>query len=164
MKHLFSEAFKSELSNSKVIATATISKIEDAVPIGEALLSGGINTIEVTLRTPAALGAMKALADNLPEINIIAGTVIDQDQVSQVIDAGAICGVSPGLNQKILDEALALKFPFAPGIATPSEIELGLEYDCDIFKFFPSESLGGVDFLENMYKPYAHKGLSLIHI
>ena len=79
MKHLFSEAFKSELSDSKVVATATISKIEDAVPIGEALLSGGINTIEVTLRTPAALGAMKALADNLPEINIIAGTVIDQD-------------------------------------------------------------------------------------
>jgi 2-dehydro-3-deoxyphosphogluconate aldolase/(4S)-4-hydroxy-2-oxoglutarate aldolase len=162
MKHLFSEAFKSELSNAKVIATATISKIEDAVPIGEALLSGGINTIEVTLRTPAALGAMKALADNLPEINIIAGTVIDLDQVSQVMDAGAICGVSPGLNQKILEKALALKFPFAPGIATPSEIELGLEFGCDIFKFFPSENLGGVDFLESMYKPYAHKGIQFI--
>lgn len=162
MKHLFSEAFRSELSSAKVIATATLPKVEDALPVGEALLSGGINTIEVTLRTPAALGAMKILADNLPEINIIAGTVIDLDQVSQVMDAGAICGVAPGLNQKIIEKALALKFPFAPGIATPSEIEQGLEYDCDIFKFFPSESLGGIDFLENMYKPYAHKEIQFI--
>ena len=77
MKQLFSEEFRSGLSSAKVIATATISNVEDALPIGEALLGGGINTIEVTLRTPVALKAMKVLADNLPEMNLIAGTVID---------------------------------------------------------------------------------------
>ena len=162
MKQLFSEEFRSGLSSAKVIATATISNVEDALPIGEALLGGGINTIEVTLRTPVALKAMKVLADNLPEMNLIAGTIIDLEQVSQVIDAGAICGVSPGLNRKIIEKSLALKFPFAPGIATPSEIELGLDYDCDIFKFFPSENLGGLGFLENMFKPYAHKEIQFI--
>lgn len=162
MKELFTEEFRSELNKSRVIATVTIREPKDALPIGEALLKGGINTIEVTLRTPVALESMKLLSDNLPEINLIAGTVIDLDQVKEVIDAGAICGVSPGLNVKIIEKALELNFPFVPGIATPSEIELGLDYGCDIFKFFPSEKLGGVDFLENIYKPYAHKGIKFI--
>ena len=114
------------------------------------------------MRTPAALEVMKIIADNYSEMIVMAGTVITPIQVRQVQDAGATCAVAPGMNERVLQAALEAKLPFAPGIATPSEIEQALEFDCDILKLFPAEPMGGLKYLKSMQAPYAHLDLQFI--
>jgi 2-dehydro-3-deoxyphosphogluconate aldolase/(4S)-4-hydroxy-2-oxoglutarate aldolase len=162
MKTLFSGEMRSRLAASRAVATVTIENVVDAKPLAEALLAGGIECVEVTLRTPAALDAMKSIADSFPQMMVMAGTVITPDQVKQVQDAGASCAVAPGMNRRVIEIALEAKLPFGPGIATPSDIETALEYDCDILKLFPAEPLGGLAYLKNMQAPYAHLGLKFI--
>ena len=84
------------------------------------------------------------------------------DRVRQVQDAGATCAVAPGMNPLVLQAAIEAQLPFAPGVATPSEIEQALEFDCDILKFFPSEPMGGLKYLKSMQAPYAHLDLQFI--
>ncbi len=162
MKHLFTSEMRQQLAASRAIATVTVQNIEDAKPLADALLAGGINAVEITMRTPAALEVMKIIADNYSEMIVMAGTVIKPIQVLQVQDAGAICAVAPGMNARVLQAALEAKLPFAPGIATSSEIEQALEFDCDILKFFPSEPMGGLKYLKSMQAPYAHLDLQFI--
>ncbi|MCH2036328.1 MAG: bifunctional 4-hydroxy-2-oxoglutarate aldolase/2-dehydro-3-deoxy-phosphogluconate aldolase [Puniceicoccaceae bacterium] len=162
MKNLFTNQLRKQLSASRVIATVTIEKVEDAKPLAEALLSGGVHAVEVTLRTPLALEAMRNITQNFPELLVMAGTVITPQQVKQVQDAGAVCAVAPGMNRRVVEAALSVGLPFAPGIATPSEIEAALEYDCDLLKYFPAESMGGLRYLKNIQAPYAHFGLKFI--
>lgn len=162
MKTLFNQTLRQEIATSRVIATVTIENSDHAKPLAEALLEGGVHAIEITLRTPVALEAMRLVAQSFPELLVMAGTVIVPDQVKAVQEAGAICAVAPGINRKVIEAALDAKLPFAPGIATPSEIETALEYDCDILKFFPAEPLGGLAYLKNMQAPYAHLGLQFI--
>ena len=153
---------RGQLSTSRAIATVTIDKVEDAQPLAEALLSGGVHVVEVTLRTPLALDAIRSITENFPELLVMAGTVITPKQVNQVQDAGAVCAVAPGMNRRVIEAALSAGLPFAPGITTPSEIEAALEYDCDLLKFYPAESMGGIRYLKNMQAPYAHLGLKFI--
>ena len=162
MKHLFTSEMRQQLAASRAIATVTVQNVEDAKPLADALLAGGINAVEITMRTPAALEVMKIIADNYSEMIVMAGTVIKPIQVLQVQDAGATCAVAPGMNARVLQAALEAKLPFAPGIATPSEIEQALEFDCDILKFFPSEPMGGLKYLKSMQAPYAHLDLQFI--
>ena len=162
MKNLFSESMRQEIAASRAIATVTIENTESAKPLAEALLAGGIRCIEITLRTPAALESMQIVAQAFPEMQVMAGTVIAPEQVKAVQDAGAVCAVAPGTNRKVIEAALDANLPFAPGIATPSEIETALEYDCDILKLFPAEPLGGLSYLNNMQTPYAHLGIQFI--
>ena len=162
MKHLFTSEMRQRLVTSRVIATVTVQDVEDAKPLADALLAGGINTIEITMRTPAALQAMKIIAENYSEMLVMAGTVISSLQVRQVQDAGAICAVAPGMNARVLQAAIEAELPFAPGVATPSEIEEALEFDCDILKFFPAEPMGGLKYLKSMQAPYAHLDLQFI--
>ncbi len=162
MKTLFNQTLRQEIAASRVIATVTIENSDHAKPLAEALLAGGVHAIEITLRTPVALEAMRLVTQSFPELLVMAGTVIVPDQVKAVQEAGAICAVAPGINRKVIEAALDAKLPFAPGIATPSEIETALEYDCDILKFFPAEPLGGLAYLKNMQAPYAHLGLQFI--
>ena len=114
------------------------------------------------MRTPVALRVMQVIAENYSEMLVMAGTVITQTQVRQVQDAGAICAVAPGMNARVVQAAVDAQLPFAPGIATPSEIEQALEFDCDILKLFPAEPMGGLKYLKNMQAPYAHLGLQFI--
>lgn len=162
MKNLFTNQMREQLSASRAIATVTIDKVEDTQPLAEALLSGGVRVVEVTLRTPLALQAMRSIAKNYPELLVMAGTVITPQQVKQVQDAGAVCAVAPGMNRRVIEAALSAGLPFAPGVTTPSEIEAALEYDCDLLKYFPAESMGGIRYLKNMQAPYAHLGLKFI--
>ncbi len=162
MKHLFTSELRQQLATSRAIATVTVQNVEDAKPLAEALLAGGIIAVEITMRTPVALKVMKIIADNYSEMIVMAGTVITPIQVRQVQDAGATCAVAPGMNERVLQAALEAKLPFAPGIATPSEIEQALELDCDILKFFPSEPMGGLKYLKSMQAPYAHLDLQFI--
>ncbi len=153
---------REQLSASRAIATVTIDKVEDTQPLAEALLSGGVRVVEVTLRTPLALQAMRSIAKNYPELLVMAGTVITPQQVKQVQDAGAVCAVAPGMNRRVIEAAFSAGLPFAPGVTTPSEIEAALEYNCDLLKYFPAESMGGIRYLKNMQAPYAHLGLKFI--
>ncbi len=162
MKNLFTNQMREQLSASRAIATVTIDKVEDTQPLAEALLSGGVRVVEVTLRTPLALQAMRSIAKNYPELLVMAGTVITPQQVKQVQDAGAVCAVAPGMNRRVIEAAFSAGLPFAPGVTTPSEIEAALEYNCDLLKYFPAESMGGIRYLKNMHAPYAHLGLKFI--
>ena len=162
MKHLFTSEMRQQLAASRAIATVTVQNVEDAKPLADALLAGGINAVEITMRTPAALEVMKIIADNYSEMLVMAGTVITPIQVRQVQDAGATCAVAPGMNSRVLQVAIEAQLPFAPGVATPSEIEQALEFDCDILKFFPAEPMGGLKYLKSMQAPYAHLDLRFI--
>jgi 2-dehydro-3-deoxyphosphogluconate aldolase/(4S)-4-hydroxy-2-oxoglutarate aldolase len=162
MKDFFTKAIRAKLAATRAVATVTIHEAQAAKPLAEALLAGGIRCLEITLRTPAALEAMRVVAKAYPEVMVMAGTVITPEQVRQVQDAGAVCAVAPGMNRAVIEAALATKIPFAPGITTPSEIEAALEYNCDILKFFPAEPSGGLPYLKNMQAPYAHLGLKFI--
>ena len=162
MKHLFTSKMRQRLAASRAIATVTVRNIEDAKPLADALLAGGINAVEITMRTPVALQVMEIIAKNYSEMLVMAGTVLTPIQVRQVQDAGAVSAVAPGMNSRVLQAAIEAQLPFAPGIATPSEIEQALEFDCDILKFFPAESMGGLKYLKSMQAPYAHLDLQFI--
>ena len=162
MKHLFTSEMRQQLAASRALATVTVQNVEDAKPLADALLAGGGNAVEITMRTPAALEVMKIIADNYSEMLVMAGTVITPIQVRQVQDAGATCAVAPGMNSRVLQAAIEAQLPFAPGVATPSEIEQALEFDCDILKFFPAEPMGGLKYLKSMQAPYAHLDLRFI--
>jgi 2-dehydro-3-deoxyphosphogluconate aldolase/(4S)-4-hydroxy-2-oxoglutarate aldolase len=151
-----------KLQESAVIAVLILDRVEDAVPLAEALLAGGVNAMELTLRTPAALGALKEITANVPGMLAGIGTILTLDQVKDVVDAGAAFGVAPGMNPRIVEAALAAGLPFAPGICTPSDIERALEFDRRFLKFFPAEPSGGLKYLESIAAPYAHLGLKYI--
>ncbi len=141
------------MSLTPVLPVVTIEDKAQAVPLARALLAGGVNTIEVTLRTPAALGAIRAIADAAPEMIVGAGTVLTEDDLKAAIDAGARYALSPGGTKKLMKAAANAKVPFIPGVATSSEIMRGLELGYTHFKFFPAEQLGGVAALKGIGAP-----------
>jgi 2-dehydro-3-deoxyphosphogluconate aldolase/(4S)-4-hydroxy-2-oxoglutarate aldolase len=151
-----------KLQKSAVIAVLILDRVEDAVPLAEALLAGGVDAMELTLRTPAALGALREITAKVPGMLAGIGTILTPDQVKEVVDAGAAFGVAPGMNPRIVEAALSAGLPFAPGICTPSDIERALEFDRKFLKFFPAEPSGGLKYLESIAAPYAHLGLRYI--
>ena len=150
------------LQQSAIIAVLILDRVEDAVPLAEALLEGGVNAMELTLRTPAALGALKEIKAKVPQMLAGIGTILTTDQVKEVVDAGAAFGVAPGMNPRVVEAALAAGLPFAPGICTPSDIERALEFGRTFLKFFPAEPSGGLKYLEAIAAPYAHLGVKYI--
>lgn len=145
-----------------VVAVLVVDREEDAVPLAEALMRGGIRAMELTLRTPAALGGLRAIRRAVPEMIAGVGTVLTPEQVDQVLDAGAAFGVAPGLNPRVVARAREIGLPFAPGIATPTDIELAVEMGCRLLKYFPAQSLGGLKRLKDMDAPYHHLDLRYI--
>jgi 2-dehydro-3-deoxyphosphogluconate aldolase / (4S)-4-hydroxy-2-oxoglutarate aldolase len=139
-----------------IIAVLIVDELKHAVPLAKALLEGGIDAIELTLRTPVALDAARLIKKEVPEICLGFGTVLTIDQVKAVVDAGADFAVAPGCNPKIIAEARKQGLSFAPGIMTPTDIEMALEEGCRILKYFPAESSGGMDHLTNMVAPYQY--------
>jgi 2-dehydro-3-deoxyphosphogluconate aldolase/(4S)-4-hydroxy-2-oxoglutarate aldolase len=162
MSAKISKNLKDSLYSSRIIATPHISNKEDAPYVIEALIKGGIHWVEITLRTPIAIKVIQLITEQFPEMKVMAGTVIEPDQVRQVQDAGASVAVSPNLSIKVLEEASSKTMPFIPGVATPSEIGLGIEMGLDTFKFFPAEMIGGMQYLKRVYAPYAHKKIHFI--
>src|SRR6187431_1393962 len=144
----------SSLERSGIVAVLIIEKADDAVPVAEALLTGGVDAMELTLRTPAALAALKEIRAKVPQMLAGIGTILTPDQVKQVVDEGGSFGVAPGMNPRVVEAALAAGLPFAPGICTPSDIERALEYDRKLLKFFPAELCGGLKYLEAIAAPY----------
>jgi len=151
-----------KIDNAGIIAVLIIDELKHAVPLAKALLAGGVDTIELTLRTPAALEAAKAIKKEVPKITLGFGTVLTLDQVKAVVDVGADFAVSPGCNPKIISEAFKLGLSFAPGIMTPTDIEIAIQEGCRILKFFPAATSGGIKHLQSMAAPYNYLGLKFI--
>lgn len=158
----FDPELQSAVRSSGVVAVLVIDRVEDAVPMAEALLAGGVKILELTLRTPAAMGALKAIRAALPEMTVGIGTILNVDQVKESVDAGAAFGVAPGLNPKVVEAALSAGLSFAPGIVTPSDIEAALDFGCRLMKFFPAGPSGGLAYLKTIAAPYVHLGVEYI--
>ena len=151
------------LEEKGIIAVLEIEKESDAVLVAQALLEGGVSAIELALRTPASEPSISLIADKFPEMMIGIGTIIEGGQAARVKRCkGVRFGVSPGINPVIVGEALSCELPFAPGIATPSELEQALSLGCRVVKFFPAEGMGGLSFLKSMDAPYKHLGVRYI--
>lgn len=145
-----------------VIAVLIIDKVEDAVPVAKALLSGGIEVMELTLRTPAAIESLIRINEQVPEMLAGIGTILTPGQVEDIVKAGAAFGVAPGLNPDVVLKAHQLQLPFAPGVATPGELEKAVSLGCKEIKFFPAEAMGGLKYLKSFGAPYKHLGISYI--
>ena len=143
-----------------VVPVVVIHDPDHAVPLARALLSGGIPSIEVTLRSDAGLEAIRRIAADVPEIEVGAGTVTDPKAIAQVHDAGATFAVAPGCNPDVVAAADRAGLPFAPGVATPTELERALNLGCRTVKVFPAVALGGPAYLKAMVGPYRHLDIS----
>lgn len=151
-----------KIDNSGIIAVLVIDELKHAVPVAQALLKGGVDAIELTLRTPVAMDAARLIKKEVPEMSLGFGTVLTVDQVKIVADLGADFAVSPGCNKKVIVEAYKQGLSFAPGIMTPSDIEIAVEQGCRVLKYFPAETSGGMKNLTNMVAPYQYLGLKFI--
>ncbi len=158
----FSAELAQRIRTSGVVAVIILRELEHAVPLGRALVEGGITAVELTLRTPAALPALAKLKRETPQLLVGAGTVLSPDGLRAAREAGADFAVSPGLNVRVLEEAARTGFSFAPGVATPTDIELALEQGCRLLKFFPAEPLGGLAYLRAISAPFEHLSVEYI--
>jgi 2-dehydro-3-deoxyphosphogluconate aldolase/(4S)-4-hydroxy-2-oxoglutarate aldolase len=152
----------SRIESCGVIAVLVIDNASDAVPLAHALAAGGIDVMELTLRTDAAFDSLTVIRREVPEMLAGVGTVLTPAQVIEAHSAGAAFAVAPGLNRRVVVAAQELGLPFAPGIATPSDMESALELGCRDTKFFPAEPSGGLDYLKSLAAPYAHLGVRYI--
>ena len=150
------------LSEDGVVAVITINDIEDSNYLCDALISGGVKTIELTLRTKNVLNIMEHISKTFSDISIGAGTILSIAQLKSSIQSGALFGVAPGLDPDVVKKAQELKFPFAPGICTPSDIQMAIKCGCTILKFFPAEYSGGIKYLESIAAPYIQNRLKFI--
>ena len=146
----------------RLICVAVIDQPDDAVPLAEALLAGGLSVMEITFRTNAAADSIARIRDSLPLVAVGAGTLLAADQVQRAVDAGAQFGVSPGLNESVLAAAQKNKIPFFPGVMTPTEVGRALELGWQHLKFFPAAAAGGVAMLRALAGPFAHTGVKFI--
>jgi len=142
------------LKLAPVIPVFTPDDVDDAVQVAHALFRGGLPVIEVTLRTPRALEAIKAMVEAVPDAVIGAGTVLTAVQMQAVKDVGGRFAVSPGATERLYAAARDVDLPFLPGIATSSELMQGLEQGLDTFKFFPAVQAGGAPLLSAWNGPF----------
>ncbi len=143
------------LKLAPVIPVFTPDDIDDAVQVAQALFRGGLPVIEVTLRTPRALDAIKAMVEAVPDAVVGAGTVLTPAQMEAAKAAGARFAVSPGATPALYAAARDADLPYLPGVATGSELILGLEHGLDTFKFFPAVQSGGAPLLSAWHGPFA---------
>ncbi|OUS34027.1 keto-deoxy-phosphogluconate aldolase ['Osedax' symbiont bacterium Rs2_46_30_T18] len=141
-------------TQSPIIPVVAIASSTDAIPLATALLEGGINVIEITLRTAAALESMQLIAKHLPEMKVAAGTVLNPLQYQQAIDAGAQLVISPGITEILLDKGQDNPVALLPGISSASELMQALDKGYSRCKFFPAEAAGSIAMLKALNGPF----------
>jgi 2-dehydro-3-deoxyphosphogluconate aldolase / (4S)-4-hydroxy-2-oxoglutarate aldolase len=146
----------------KLIAVVVIDRPEDAVPLAEALLAGGLHVLEVMFRTFAAGKSIERIRREVPQMIVGAGTLLTADQVRQAGDAGSQFGVSPGLSEAVAEAASEIKLPWFPGCVTPTEVMRALDLGWTRLKFFPAEACGGVNALRALVGPFGQAGVKFI--
>jgi len=141
------------LQSLKLIPVVALEDADDAEPLADALCAGGLSVAEVTLRTECAIDVIRRLGAR-DDFLLGAGTVHSIEQAQEVVEAGAHFVVTPGFNPRTVAWCLENNVPVFPGIATPTDLEMALEHNIDVVKFFPAETLGGVDTLKAFSGPY----------
>jgi 2-dehydro-3-deoxyphosphogluconate aldolase/(4S)-4-hydroxy-2-oxoglutarate aldolase len=141
---------RAAMAAAPVIPVLVIERVEDAVPLGRALVEGGLKVLEVTLRTPVALEVIERLAGEVEGAIVAAGTVLNERDLHKAAKAGAKLAVSPGLTKFVRDAEI----PVLPGVATASDVMRGLDWGLDTFKFFPAVPAGGVPLLKGLHGPF----------
>jgi len=143
-----------KIKKFKIIPVAIIESVENAIPLGNALIEAELPIVEITFRTDAAEESIRILKKEIPDLILGAGTVLTTNQIQRARSAGAEFIVSPGFNPKIVDTCIQNEIPIFPGIDSPSFIEWGLERGLNIFKLFPADLSGGPAFLKALSGPY----------
>src|SRR4051812_49299164 len=151
-----SEEIFSRIAQLGIVPVIAIEKVDAAIPLADTLIEGGLPVVEITFRTAAAAEVIRKMAKERPQLIVGAGTVLTAANVDAAKSAGAVFAVAPGLNPQTVKHAQSVGLPFVPGIATPTDIEIGLSLGCKFLKFFPAESNGGVGMIEALSAPYKH--------
>ena len=146
-------SFHDVLSRARVLPVLSIKRAESAVPLARALAAGGLRVLEVTLRTEAAIDAIRRIATEVPEVTVGAGTVTRARELDLVRDAGGRFAVSPGLVPELAQAARAADLPLLPGVMTPSEALAARDLGFGILKLFPADTAGGIPFLKALSGP-----------
>lgn len=142
------------LTAARIIPVLTIERVEDAIPLARALVAGGVRTLEVTLRTEAAVVAAEAIIADVPDAVVGIGTILTPDDLAQAVLLGARFGVSPGATPELLDAVARSELPFLPGVATASELMQAQARGFNTLKFFPAEQAGGIAMLRALAGPF----------
>lgn len=145
------------LGDCGIVPVVVLDRVEDAIPTAEALLAGGVDVIEITLRTEAGLASIREVSKNFPDMCVGAGTVITLEQCKQAIDAGAKFIVSPGFNREVVEYCLSNNVSVTPGCVTPTEITEALLMGLSVLKFFPANVYGGLDAMKALNGPFGSK-------
>lgn len=159
---MFKESVRERIESSGVVAVLVLDDAESAVPVGRALLAGGVDCVELTLRTACAMEAARRIREECPEMLLGVGTVLSPGQVLEVAALGADFAVAPGMNPRVVAAARDAGLSFAPGVCTPTDIELAVEAGCRLLKFFPAEPCGGLAYLRAVWGPFAHLGVRFV--
>lgn len=147
-------SFIAQIEEKKLVPVVKLDRADDAVPLGNALISGGLPVAEVTFRTEAAYESIKAMKKAFPEMIVGAGTVVSLEQAKMALDAGSSFIVSPGFSPSVVEFALEHNVLVLPGTCTPTEIMAAMEYGLEIVKFFPAKQYGGLATLKALAAPF----------
>ena len=142
------------LANSGVVPVVVLDDAKDAVPTANAMVAGGIDVMEITFRTAAAPDAIKAVAENCPDMLVGAGTVLNLEQCKKAVAMGAKFIVSPGFDAEVVDWCIANDIPVTPGCVTPTEITAAVNRGLKVIKFFPANVYGGLNAMKNLAAPF----------
>ena len=142
------------LANSIVVPVVVLDKVEDAIPTAQAMLAGGVDTMEITFRTACAPEAIKAVAENCPDVLVGAGTIVNLEQCKLAVQMGAKFIVSPGFSEEVVAWCVENNIPVAPGCVTPTEIMAALKHGLKMVKFFPANVYGGLNAMKNLSAPF----------
>jgi 2-dehydro-3-deoxyphosphogluconate aldolase/(4S)-4-hydroxy-2-oxoglutarate aldolase len=145
-----------------IIPVIALEKPESALPLADALIEGGLPIAEITFRTVAAAAAIEKIAASRPQLLLGAGTILTPEDLKRAVECGAAFGVAPGLNPRVVGEAVKLGFPFSPGVMSPSDIEGALNFGIKVLKFFPAGAAGGVKMMSSIAAPYEHLNIRFI--
>ena len=148
------ETMNNLIAQYGVVPVAVLEDEKDALPLAEALVKGGLPVAEVTFRTAAAEGSIKAMCEAYPEMLVGAGTVLSVEQVDRALKAGARFIVTPGFDEEVVDYCIANNIPVYPGTVTPSEVTKAVKRGLNICKFFPAEQYGGVSTIKALSAPF----------
>ena len=142
------------LANSIVVPVVVLDKVEDADPTAKAMAAGGVDTMEITFRTACAPEAIKAVAENCPDVLVGAGTIVNLEQCKLAVEMGAKFIVSPGFSDEVVGWCVENGIPVAPGCVTPTEIMAALKHGLKMVKFFPANVYGGLNAMKNLSAPF----------
>ena len=142
------------LANSIVVPVVVLDKVEDAIPTAKAMAAGGVDTMEITFRTACAPEAIKAVAENCPDVLVGAGTIVNVEQAKLAVEMGAKFIVSPGFSAEVVSWCVENGIAVAPGCVTPTEIMAAMSHGLKMVKFFPANVYGGLNAMKNLSAPF----------